>query len=365
MIIGVPTERMEDEFRVAIAPSGVQALTGHGHQVIIESGAGIVSGISDDDFKNAGADIVKTGKDVWESAEFILKVREPEGAELDMVSGHTIFSYLHLAANETLTRTLLDKNVTAIAYETVQTKEGLLPLLSPMSEVCGRLAIKVGAYGLEKISGGMGVLISGVSGVPPVKVVIIGGGVAGFNAATVATGIGATVVILGISPKKLRYAADMLKGRAVTVMSNRANIEEQVLTADLVIGAVLIPGAKTPMLIDRDLVSRMKPGSVIVDLSIDQGGVAETSRPTTNKKPFFVEEGVVHYGVPNMPGAVPRTSSFALTGATITYVLELADKGFDGAVDANADLRRGVNIHKGTVTHSGVAEAFDLPLGAL
>ncbi|MBN1882532.1 MAG: alanine dehydrogenase [Deltaproteobacteria bacterium] len=365
MIIGVPTEGMEDEFRVAIGPSGVQALTGHGHKVIIEAGAGLVSGVGDDDYQDAGADIAKTGKDVWESAEFILKVREPEGPELDMVSDHTIFSYLHLAANEKLTRKLLDNNVTAIAYETVQTDEGLLPLLSPMSEVCGRLAIKVGAYGLEKISGGMGVLISGVSGVPPVKVVIIGGGVAGFNAATVATGIGATVVILGVSPKKLRYAADMLRGRAVTVMSNRANIEEQVLTADLVIGAALIPGAKTPMLISRNLVSRMKPGSVIVDLSIDQGGVAETSRPTTNKNPFFVEEGVVHYGVPNMPGAVPRTSSFALTSATITYVLELAEKGFDGAVETNPDLRRGVNIHKGTVTHGGVAEAFGLPLGSL
>jgi alanine dehydrogenase len=365
MIVGVPKEIKEEEHRVAITPSGVLALSGRDHEVIIEAGAGLESGITDEDYKEAGAKIVPTGKDVWEGAELILKVREPEGIELKNLGGHTVFSYLHLAANESLLKKLLDNGVTSIAYETVETPDGILPLLSPMSEVCGRLAIQVGAYGLERTNGGSGMLLSGVSGVPPAKVVILGGGVAGFNAASVATGIGAEVFILGISPTKQRYTHDVLRGRAVTVMSNRANIEEYVTGADLVVGAVLIPGARTPTLVTRDLVKRMKPGSVIVDLSIDQGGTAETSRPTTHKSPFYEEEGVVHYAVPNMPGAVPRTASFALTGATITYVLALADKGLDGALDENPALKKGVNTHKGKVTHKGVAEAFGMEVSKL
>jgi alanine dehydrogenase len=365
MIIGVPKELKEEEYRVAITPSGVTALAGHGHEVVIEKDAGLESGITDEDYREAGARILPSTKDVWEEAEFILKVREPEGPELEWLSGHFIFSYLHLAANEPLTEKLLESGATAISYETVESDEGYLPLLSPMSEVCGRLSIQVGAYGLERTNGGSGVLLTGVSGVPPARVVILGGGVAGFNAASVAVGMGAEVFVLGISTAKQRYTSDMLRGRAITVMSNRANIEEYVLGADLVIGAVLIPGARTTTLITRDMVGRMKPKSVIVDLSIDQGGMAETSRPTTHKQPFYEEEGVIHYAVPNMPGAVPRTASFALGGATITYVLELAEKGFNGAIDDNPALKRGVNIHRGKVTHRGVAESFGMELHIL
>jgi alanine dehydrogenase len=360
VIFGVPKEIKEEEHRVAITPPGVLALAGHDHEVVIEAGAGLESGITDDDYKEAGAKIAPSGKDVWEGAEFILKVREPEGSELNNLGGHTVFSYLHLAANEGLLKKLLDNGVTSIAYETVETPDGFLPLLSPMSEVCGRLAIQVGAYGLERTNRGSGMLLSGVSGVPPAKVVILGDGVAGFNAASVATGIGAEVFILGISHAKQRYTHDVLRGRAVTVMSNRANIEEYVIESDLVIGAALIPGARTPTLVARDLVKRMKPGSVIVDLSIDQGGTAETSRPTTHKSPFYEQEGVVHYAVPNMPGAVPRTATFALSGATITYVLELAAKGLEGALSENPALKKGVNTNKGKVTHRGVAEAFGM-----
>ncbi|MBN1571840.1 MAG: alanine dehydrogenase [Deltaproteobacteria bacterium] len=362
MIVGVPREVKEEEYRVAITQSGVSALTGRGHKVLIEKDAGLESGITDADYEEAGAKMVPSGKDVWEGAEFILKVREPEGLELDMLSGHLIFSYLHLAANEPLTKMLLKEKVTAIAYETVETKEGYLPLLAPMSQVCGRLSIQVGAYGLERTNGGSGVLLSGVAGVAPAKVTIIGGGVAGFNAAQVAVGMGAEVFLIGISPAKLKYTGDMLRGRAVTVMSNSANIEEHILDADLVVGAALIPGAKTPLLMSRDLVSRMKPGSVIVDLSIDQGGLAETSRPSSHKNPFYKDEGVIHYAVPNMPGAVPRTSSFALSGDNSTYVLEICDKGFEGAIGDNPDLKRGVNVHNGSVTHKGVAEALGLDL---
>jgi alanine dehydrogenase len=357
MKIGIPKEVKSEEYRVAVVPAGVSALAGHGHTVLIEKGAGVKSGITDDDYKRAGATIVSSTKAVWEGSELIVKVREPEGAELDHLSGHLVFSYLHLAANPGLATKLLQSNVTAISYETVQTTDGYLPLLAPMSEVCGRLSIKQGAYGLEKITGGRGVLLSGVSGVPAATVVILGAGIAGFNAAFIAAGIGTEVFILDTSPTRLKYANDMLKGNAVTVMSNKAGIEEYVSRAHVVIGAVLIPGAKTPQLISRDLVRKMKAGSVIVDLAIDQGGISETSRPTTHDDPFFVEEGVVHYAVPNMPAAVPRTASFALSGVTITYVLELADKGFDAAIDDNLSLRRGVNIHKGRVVHQGVAEA--------
>jgi alanine dehydrogenase len=365
MIVGVPKEVKEEEYRVSITPWGVSALTGHGHKVLIEAGAGLESGIPDEDYREAGAEIVPTGKDVWEGAELILKVREPEGTELKLMSGHLVFSYLHLAANKSLAKNLLKEKVTAVAYETVETKEGYLPLLSPMSQVCGRLSIQVGAYGLERTNGGSGVLLSGVAGVAPARVTILGGGVAGFSAAQVAVGMGADVYLLGISPPKLRYAGDMLRGKAVTVMSNSANIEENVLKANLVIGAALIPGGRTPLLISRDLVSRMKPGSVIVDLSIDQGGIAETSRPSSHKKPFYTEEGVIHYAISNMPGAVPRTASFALSGATSTYVLELADKGFDDAINDNPELRKGVNVHNGNVTHAGVADALGLELKEL
>jgi alanine dehydrogenase len=357
MKIGVVKETKAEEYRVAVTPAGVAALTAHGHEVLIEKDAGTKSGITDEDYKKAGAKIVGSNRAVWDGAELIVKVREPEGPELDCVKDHLIFSYLHLAANKELAKKLMENGVTAVAYETVQTPDGYLPLLAPMSEVCGRLSIQKGAYGLEKIAGGRGVLLSGVSGVPAATVVVLGAGIAGFNAAFVAAGIGTEIFILDTSPTRLKYANDMLKGNAVTVMSNKASVDEYVTRADVVIGAVLIPGARTPLLISRDLVKRMKPGSVIVDLAIDQGGVSETSRPTSHTNRFFVEEGVVHYGVPNMPGAVPRTSTFALAGVTISYVLELADKGLDGALADNPSLKRGVNIHKGKVTHKGVAEA--------
>ena len=363
MIIGVPKEVKEEEYRVAITPWAVLALTGHGHNVLIEAGAGLESGITDRDYEDAGADILSTGKDIWDGGELILKVREPEGPELDMILGKLIFSYLHLAANEALTKRLLKEKVTAIAYETVETPEGYLPLLSPMSQVCGSLSIQVGANGLERTNNGSGILLSGVAGVAPARVTILGGGIAGFSAAQIAVGMGAEVFLLGISPPKLRYAGDMLRGKAVTVMSNKANIDENVIKSDLVIGAALIPGDKTPLLLSRELVSRMEPGSVIVDLSIDQGGTAETSRPTTHKDPFYIEEGIIHYAVPNMPGAVPRTSSFALSGATSTYVLEIADKGVEAAINDNPDLKRGVNVHNGAVTHGGVARALGYELG--
>jgi alanine dehydrogenase len=357
MQIGIPKEIKKEEYRVAVTPAGAAALVGRGHTVLIEKGAGVKSGITDADYTRAGATIVASNKAVWEGAEFILKVREPEGPEVELMNGHLVFSYLHLAADPALARKLLKANVTAISYETVQTADGYLPLLAPMSEVCGRLSIQMGAYGLEKISGGRGVLLSGVSGVPAATVVILGAGIAGFNAAFVAAGIGAEVFILDTSPTRLKYAGDMLRGKAVTVMSNKAGVEEYVSRAHVVVGAVLIPGGRTPLLISRDLVKKMKPGGVIVDLAIDQGGISETSRPTTHKDPFFVEDGIVHYAVSNMPGAVPRTSTFALTGVTITYVLELADKGFAGAIADNPSLRRGVNIHQGKVVHRGVAEA--------
>lgn len=357
MQIGIPKEIKKEEYRVAVTPAGVAALTGRGHKVLIEKGAGDKSGISDADYTRAGATIVASNKAVWEASALVVKVREPEGPEVALADGHLVFSYLHLAANPELAGRLLKGNVTAISYETVQTADGYLPLLAPMSEVCGRLSIQMGAYGLEKISGGRGVLLSGVSGVPAATVVILGAGIAGFNAAFVAAGIGTEVFILDTSPTRLKYAGDMLKGKAVTVMSNKASVEEYVSRAHVVIGAVLIPGAKTPHLVSRELVGKMKPGGVIVDLAIDQGGISETSRPTTHNAPFFVEENIVHYAVPNMPGAVPRTSTFALTGVTITYVLELADKGFDGAIADNPSLRRGVNIHGGMVVHRGVAEA--------
>lgn len=369
MIIGVPKEVKEEEYRVAITPWGVSALTGHGHKVLIEAGAGVASGITDKDYEEAGADILSTGKEIWiggnggGGAELILKVREPEGPELEMMSGKLIFSYLHLAANESLAKRLLKEKVTAIAYETVETPEGCLPLLSPMSQVCGSLSIQVGANGLERKNNGSGILLSGVAGVAPARVTILGGGIAGFSAAQIAVGMGAEVFLLGISSPKLRYAGDMLRGKVVTVMSNRANIYENVIKSDLVVGAALIPGAKTPLLLSRELVSQMKPGSVIVDLSIDQGGIAETSRPTTHKDPFYIEEGVIHYAVPNMPGAVPRTSSFALSGATSTYVLEIADKGLEGAINDNPDLKKGVNVKNGAVTHGGVASALGYELG--
>ena len=361
MIIGIPQEIKAEETRVAITPSGVAGLIAHGHQVVIQQGAGAGSSIPDELYQAAGARILSSASAVWERAEMILKVKEPLPAEYPFLRpGLMVFTYLHLAAEEALTRILLDKQVTAISYETIQLDDGSLPLLAPMSEVAGRLSIQVGAWCLQAQNGGRGVLLSGASGVKPAYVVILGAGIAGASACQVAVGMGAHVSILDVNPARLRYAHDILGGHVTTVMSNRANIEEEVIAADLVISSVLVPGARTPKLLSRMLFRNMKPGAAFVDISIDQGGSAETSRPTAHHDPIYREEGVVHYCVTNMPAIVPHTSTFALTNVTLSYAIELADKGLQ-AVRDNPALRRGLNTLRGQITHPGVATAFALP----
>lgn len=360
MRIGIPKEIKAEETRVAITPSGVSALVAHGHQVLIEQGAGSGSSIPDGLYQTAGAQILSTAKAVWEQAQMILKVKEPLPAEYPLLRpGLVVFTYLHLAADESLTRVLLEKQVTALGYETIQLDDGSLPLLAPMSEVAGRLAIQVGAWCLQAQNGGRGVLLSGASGVKPAHIVILGAGIAGANACQVAVGVGAYVSILDVNPARLRYVHDILGGHVTTVMSNRANIEEEVQAADLVISSVLVPGARAPKLLSRTLFRSMKPGAAFVDISIDQGGSAETSRPTAHHNPIYREEGVVHYCVTNMPAIVPHTSTFALTNVTLSYASELADKGFQALHD-NPALRRGLNTLQGSVTHPGVATAFGL-----
>jgi len=365
MRIGVPKEIKTEENRVALTPSGVTAFLAHGHSVVVERGAGRGSSIDDDAYVAAGATLASAAE-VWERAELVLKVKEPIAQELASLRPDLmLFTYLHLAANEELTRALIERRVRALAYETIQLDDGSLPLLAPMSEVAGRLAVQAGAWCLQATNGGRGILLSGVAGVRPAKVVILGAGIAGASACQVAVGIGAHVSILDVHPARLRYVHDILGGHVTTVMSNRANIEEEVPSADLVIGTILIPGAKAPKLLPRPLVRSMRKGSALVDVSIDQGGCAETSRPTSHHAPTYVEEGVVHYCVTNMPGAVPHTSTYALTNATLSYTLTLADRGFTAAVEANPTLRRGVNVANGAVWHPGVAAAFDLPLASV
>ena len=362
MRIGVPKEIVAEEMRVALTPSGTAALIAHGHEVLMERGAGAGSRLDDAAYVHAGATLA-TAAEVWERAEMILKVKEPQASEFPHLRPDLIlFTYLHLAAHEALTRTLIERRVRAIAYETIQLEDGALPVLAPMSEVAGRLAVQAGAWCLQAANGGRGVLLSGVAGVRPGKIAILGAGIAGSSACQVAVGVGAHVSILDVHPAKLRYVHDILGGHVTTVMSNRANIEEEVASADLVIGAVLIPGAKAPTLVPRTLVRAMRPGAALIDLSIDQGGCAETSRPTSHRAPIYEEEGVVHYCVANVPGAVPHTSTHALTNATLSYALALADHGFPRAVARDPALRRGVNVAEGAVWHPGVAAAFDLPL---
>jgi len=366
MIVGVPKEIKTEENRVAITPVGVSALVGRGHKVLVEKGAGIGSKITDDAYREAGAKIIGSATNVWEDSEMILKVKEPLPQEYKYLRPDLIlFTYLHLAADRRLTFELMRSRCTAIAYETIELPDGSLPLLRPMSEVAGRLAIQVGAHCLEIGQGGFGILLPGVSGVPPAKVVIIGAGVAGSNACRVAVGVGAQVTVLDIDPRKLSYLEDVYRGRLVTLMSNHANIEQMVAEADLVIGAVLIPGAKAPKLVTKDMIQRMKEGSVIVDISVDQGGCIETTRPTTHRNPTFVKYGVVHYCVANMPGIVPRTSTYALTNATLSYVIELVDKGFERAIKENPALKKGVNVLDKKITHKGVAEAWNLECSEL
>lgn len=363
MIIGVPKEIKDNENRVAISPAGIDALVEAGHEVLIETGAGEGSGFSDETFIEHGAKIAQSAEDVWSSADMVLKVKEPQPSEYRYFREDLIlFTYLHLAAEPELTRALMESKVTAIAYETIQLENGSLPLLTPMSEVAGRMSVQIGAQFLEKPKGGKGVLLGGVPGVLPGNVVIIGGGTVGTNAAKMALGLGANVTILDVNPDRLRELDDIFHGQVRTLMSNRHNIGQAVQQADLLIGAVLIPGRKAPRLVTESMVKTMSPGSVIVDVAIDQGGSIETiDRVTTHSDPIIVKHGVVHYAVANIPGAVPRTSTLALTHVTVPYAVQIANKGVERAVEENRSLALGVNVIKGHVTHQAVAESLVLP----
>ena len=362
MIIGVPKEIKTEENRVAVTPTGVAGFVARSHKVLIQKGAGLGSALTDRAYESAGATIVETAEDVWQQADMIMKVKEPQVSEYPLLRpGLILFTYLHLAANESVTRALLNRKVTAIGYETIQLDDGSLPLLAPMSEIAGRLSIQVGAWCLQAENGGRGILLGGASGVRPAKVVILGAGMSGTAACQVATGMGAYVSILDINPSKLRYVHDILGGHLTTLMSNRANLEEEVIEADLVIGSVLIPGAQAPKLISRALVRRMKAGAAFIDIAIDQGGCAETSRPTTHREPIYVDEDVVHYCVTNMPAIVPNTSTYALTNSTLSYGLQLANRGFFQALARSKALAKGLNTYAGKITHEGVANAFNRP----
>lgn len=363
MIIGVPKEIKDNENRVAISPAGIDALVGAGHEVLIETGAGEGSGFSDEVFAEHGAKIAQSAEDVWSSADMVLKVKEPQPSEYRHFREDLIlFTYLHLAAEPELTRALMESKVTAIAYETIQLENGSLPLLTPMSEVAGRMAVQIGAQLLEKPKGGKGVLLGGVPGVLPGNVVIIGGGTVGTNAAKIALGLGANVTIVDINPDRLRELDDIFHGQVRTLMSNSYNIGWAVQQADLLIGAVLVPGRRAPRLVTEEMVKTMSPGSVIVDVAIDQGGSIETvDRVTTHSNPTIVKHGVIHYAVANIPGAVPRTSTLALTNVTIPYAVQIANKGVERAVSENRALSLGINVMKGHVTHQAVAESLDLP----
>ncbi|WP_042162637.1 alanine dehydrogenase [Paenibacillus gorillae] len=358
MKIGIPKEIKASEYRVALTPAGVTMLTAAGHEVFVETGAGEGSGFEDRDYEREGAVVKATASEVWEQADMIMKVKEPLASEFGYFrAGLLLFTYLHLAAAPDLTQALVDKQVTAIAYETIQLANGSLPLLTPMSEVAGRMAVQVGSQFLEAFNGGRGVLLGGVPGVPPADVVIVGGGVVGTNAAKIAIGMGANVVILEKSADRMRYLDDIFGGRIKTVMSSPYHIAEAVSRADLLIGAVLIPGAKAPHLVTDQMVQGMKKGAVIVDVAVDQGGsIATVDRPTTHTDPIYIKHGVIHYAVANIPGAVPRTSTFALTNATIPYALDLANRGWE-AVKGSVPLQKGVNTHAGAVTHEQVANS--------
>lgn len=364
MRVGIPREIKNNEYRVAVTPAGVAELTRRGHEVIIEQNAGAGSAISDTDFKEAGAQILGTAQSVWEQAELLLKVKEPIAPEYElMCEGQVLFTYLHLAASRACTDALLQSGTTAIAYETVQAADGSLPLLAPMSEVAGRLAPQVGAYHLMRSAGGRGVLMGGVPGTAPADVVVIGGGVSGVNAATIAMGMGATVTVFDLDIAKLRAIDARFAGRVHTRYSTALALGEAVKNADLVIGAVLVPGAKAPVLVSNTLVSEMREGSVLVDIAIDQGGCFEDSRPTTHDDPTFMVHDSVFYCVANMPGSVARTSTMALTGATLPYVLKLADLGWTEALRRDTALAKGLSTHRGEMLCPHVAADLEIPLG--
>lgn len=363
MIVGVPKEVKGDEYRVAMIPAGVDELTRSGHKVLIQSGAGLGSGITDDEYSRNGAELVPAAADIWKRSDMIVKVKEPLPEEWpSMRNGQTVFTYFHFAADEKLTHACLKAGITAIAYETIKDTKGTLPLLTPMSEVAGRMSIQEGAKYLERPQEGRGILLAGVPGVAPANVVVIGGGVVGANAAKTAAGLGANVIILDTNLERLRYLDDVMPPNVTGLFSNRHNILDCLRTADLVIGAVLIPGAKAPFLIKREDLKLMPAGAVVIDVAIDQGGCLETSRPTTHAKPTYIIEGIVHYCVTNMPGAVGRTSTYALTNVTLPYALQLANKGVDRAVAENPGLLAGVNIKSGKVTNAAVAQTFGLDL---
>jgi alanine dehydrogenase len=363
MRIGVPKEIKTNENRIALVPAGAEALVSAGHTVSIETGAGEGSGFEDSDYTSVGAQIAPDAAAVWSGADMIMKVKEPIAVEWPHLrKGQVVFTYFHFAADEELTRAHMQSGATCIAYETVELPSRELPLLTPMSEVAGRMAVQEGAKYLEKLYGGRGVLLGGVPGVSPAKVVILGGGIVGVNAAKMAAGLGAKVVILDVSLPRLRYLSDVMPANVQLIYSNRQNVLEQIETADLVVGGVLIPGAKAPKLIRRGDLARMRPGSVIVDVAIDQGGCVETIKATTHENPTYVVDGVIHYGVANMPGGVPRTSTLALTNATLPYAVQLANKGWQKALRENAPLAKGLNMHEGKITYPGVAEAFGLEL---
>jgi len=361
MIVGVPKEIKKDEYRVAIVPAGVRSLILSKVQVLIQTGAGEHSGISDDEFTKEGAEIVATAEEVFDRADMIIKVKEPIGKELVLLKPNQIlYTYLHLAAVPDVADALIKREVTCVAYETVQLDNGSLPLLIPMSEVAGRMSVHEGAKYLEKERGGKGILLSGVPGVDSGRVVILGGGIVGTNAAKIAHGMGAQVTILDTNLPRLRYLDDIFQGRIKLLMSNTHNIMYSIKIADLIVGAVLIPGGSTPKLVTRDMLSAIPNGSVLVDVAVDQGGCFETTKPTSHSDPTFVVDGVTHYCVANMPGAVPRTSTFALTNATFPYAYKLATQGLCDALRASPPLSRGLNLHQGKVTHEKVAQALNL-----
>ncbi len=361
MLVGVPKEIKPDEYRVALTPAGAEMLVQGGHELIIETGAGLGSGFTDDFYEDAGATILHTAHEVWAKAEMILKVKEPIAPEWPhMRSGQVIFTYFHFAASEELTKAVVDSGAIAIAYETVELESGELPLLTPMSEVAGRMAVQEGAKYLEKPQGGLGVLLGGVPGVKPGRVLILGGGVVGTNAAKMAAGLGARVAIMDINLERLRYLDDVMPANVETLFSTRYAIRKQIQVADLIIGAVLIPGAKAPSLITREDLALIREGTVIADVAIDQGGCVETMKPTTHHDPVYSVDGVIHYAVANMPGGVPRTSTLALTNATLPYAVALAAKGWQKACLDDDALKLGVNVADGHVTYQGVAEAFDM-----
>jgi len=360
MIVGVPKEVKDNEYRVAMTPAGVQQLVDLGHTVLVQKDAGEGSRFTDDQYVAVGAKIAPTAADAW-GAEMVVKVKEPVAEEYDfMRSDLLLFTYLHLAAEEALTKSMLESGVTGIAYETVEAPDGSLPLLTPMSEVAGRMAVQVGAHYLERPHFGRGMLLGGVAGVPGANVVVIGGGVVGTNAAQIALGMDANVIILDTNLDRLRYLEHVLHGRLTTLASNSYNIAEVLHTADLLVGGVLITGARAPNLVSREMISTMRDGSVVVDVAVDQGGCVETIKATTHSNPTYIVDGVVHYGVANMPGAVPRTSTFALSNATLRYVIRLAELGAKATMAADPGLCKGLNTYQGKLTYKAVAEAFDM-----